>query len=131
MTAAAPAGRAEGDETMAKFTFGVLVLAGLGLTAPMASAQTTTPEQPKGEINKRLENQKDRIQAGVKDDQLTKGETKRLVTEDKEIHAQEKADRAANDGHLTNGEKKQLNRELNSTSRQIYRARHNNRKPKS
>jgi hypothetical protein len=39
--------------------------------------------------------------------------------------------RRANDGKLTKGEKKQLNRELNRNSRQIYRARHNNRKPRS
>jgi hypothetical protein len=128
--AAAPERRAEGDETMAKFTMAALVIAGLGLCAPIASAQTTTPEQPKGEVNKRLENQKDRIQAGVKDGQLTKGETKHLVRQDKAIHAQEKADRQFNGGTLTKGEKKQLNRELNKTSRQIHRARHNNRTPK-
>ncbi len=103
---------------MAKFRMAALVIAGLAFSAPMASAQTTTPERPKGEVNKRLENQKDRIQAGVKDDQLTKGETKRLVTKDKAIHAQEKADRQANGGKLTGGG-------------QIHRARHNNRKPKS
>jgi hypothetical protein len=116
---------------MAKFTMAALVIAGLAFSAPVASAQTTTPERPKGEVNKRLENQKDRIQAGVRDGQLTKRETERLVTEDKAIHAQEKADRQANSGKLTRGDKKQLNRELNKTSRQIHRARHNNRKPKS
>jgi hypothetical protein len=116
---------------MTKITMAAVALAAFGLTAPMASAQTTTPERPKGEVNKRLENQKDRIQAGVKDGQLTKGETKHLVRNDKAIHAQEKADRQANGGKLTGGEKRQLNRELNKNSRQIYRARHNNRTPKS
>jgi hypothetical protein len=130
VTAAAPAWRAEGDETMAKFTMAALVIAGLGLCAPIASAQTTA-DQPKGEVNKRLENQKDRIQAGVKDGQLTKGETKHLVKNDKAIHAQERADRQLNGGKLTGGEKRQLNRELNKNSRQIHRARHNNRTPKS
>ncbi len=38
--------------------------------------------------------------------------------------------RKANDGKLTKGEKKQLNRELNRNSKDIYRARHNNRVPK-
>lgn len=116
---------------MAKFTMAALLIAGVGLCAPVASAQTTTPERPKGEVNRRLERQKDRVQAGVKDGQLTRGETKRITTEDKAIHAQEKADRQANGGKLTRGDKKQLNRELNKTSRQIHRARHNNRKPKS
>ena len=114
---------------MSKSVIAVAMLS-IGLCASAASAQTTA-EKPKGEINGRLEHQKDRIQAGVKDDQLTKGETKKLVTEDREIRAQEKADRAANDGKLTPAEKAQMNRELNKTSRQIARARHNNRKPKS
>jgi hypothetical protein len=39
--------------------------------------------------------------------------------------------RQANDGKLTKNEKRQLNRELNRSSRQIYRARHNNKTPKS
>jgi hypothetical protein len=105
---------------------------GLGLVATTASAQTTTAPAPeKPTINQRLENQKDRIQAGTKDDQLTKGERTKLRANDAAIHAQEKVYRRANDGKLTTGEKRQLNRELNRNSRQIYRDRHNNRKPRS
>ena len=87
-----------------------------------ASAQT---------INERLENQRDRIQAGVKDDQLTKGEATRLKADDAAIRAEERVDRKANGGTLTPHERKQLNRQLNRTSRQIHRARHNDRTPKS
>ena len=98
-------------------------------SAAMAQApQTTTPDPT---VNQRLENQKDRIQAGKQDDQLTKGEATRLRADDAAIHAQEKVYRQANDGKLTPGEKQQLNRELNRNSRQIYRARHNDRKPKA
>jgi len=106
---------------------------GLGLVcATTASAQTTTAAPAdKPTINQRLENQKDRIQAGTKDDQLTKGERTKLRANDAAIHAQEKVYRRANDGKLTTGEKRQLNRELNRNSRQIYRDRHNNRKPRS
>ena len=82
-------------------------------------------------INQRQENQKDRLQAGRKDDQLTKAEATRLRAEEAGIRAQEKVERKANGGTLTAGEKAQLNRELNRTSRQIHRARHNDRKPKS
>ena len=116
----------------------VLTLLGLGLTASLASAQTpqsptTTPPttDPHVTVNQRLENQKDRLQAGHKGDQLTKGEATKLRASDAAIRAQEKVYRKANDGKLTTGEKKQLNQELNKTSRQIYRARHNNRNPKS
>ena len=108
---------------------------GLGLIATAASAQTTTPptttspDKPPT-VNQRLENQKDRIQNGTKDDQLTKSERTHLRANDAAIHAQEKVYRKANDGKLTTGERKQLNRELNQNSRKIYRDRHNNRKPR-
>jgi hypothetical protein len=92
---------------------------------------TTPPEHPKSEVNKRIENQKDRIEAGVADDQLTRREAARVERHDKQIHAQEKKDRQENGGNLTNKEKRQLNRELNRNSREIARERHNNRKPKS
>lgn len=112
----------------------VFTLLGLGLTASLASAQspTTTPPttDPHATVNQRQENQKDRLQAGRKDDQLTKGEATKLRADEAAIRAQEKVYRKANDGKLTTGEKKQLNRELNKTSKQIHRARHNNRVPK-
>lgn len=112
----------------------LIVGIGLLLCASLASAQTPTttpPEREPATINQRLENQHDRIQAGVKDDQLTKGEATHLRAEDAAIHAQEKVYRKANDGKLTRGERRQLNRELNRESRQIHRDRHNNRKPKA
>jgi hypothetical protein len=100
----------------------VFTLLGLGLTASLASAQAP--------VNQRLENQRDRIQAGRKDDQLTKREAIHLRADDAAIRAQERVYRKANGGRLTRGERKQLNRELNKSSRQIYRARHNNHVPK-
>jgi hypothetical protein len=107
---------------------------GLGMCASVAGAQTTstttTPAERPMTINQRLENQHDRIQAGIKDDQLTKNEATQLRAEDAAIHAQERVYRHANDGKLTNAERRQLNRELNRSSRQIYRDRHNNRRPK-
>lgn len=116
-------------------TFRVLAITtGLSLVAAMASAQTTTtttPDQKPMTVNQRLENQHDRIQAGVKDDQLTKGEATHLKADDAAVHAEEKVERKANGGTLTNGERRQLNRQLNRNSRQIYRDRHNNRTPKS
>ncbi|SRR5579872_3645632 len=106
----------------------------LGMMASAAAAQTPTPTVPaapadRPTINQRLENQKDRIQAGTKDDQLTKGERTRLHANDAGIRAQERVYRRANGGTLTKGERHQLNRELNRNSRQIYRDRHNRRQP--
>jgi hypothetical protein len=110
-----------------------MTLLGLSVSASLASAQTptTTPPDEHPTVNQRLENQKDRIQAGVKDDQLTKGEATKLKADDAAIHAEEKVDRKAHDGHLTPAEQRQLNRQLNRNSRDIARARHNNRKPKA
>lgn len=109
----------------------VAILLGFGVTTSLASAQTTAPAAPdRPPVNQRIENQRDRIQAGVQNDQLTKGEATRLAAGDAAIHAEERVDRKANDGHLTNSEHRQINRQLNRNSRRIYRDRHNNRKPK-
>jgi len=105
----------------------IAALCCLGL-APVAGAQAqstpTTPPDPRMTINQRLENQHDRIQDGTEDKQLTKGERTTLRADDAAIRAQEKVYRQANDGKLTNGERRQLTRELNRTSRQILGARH-------
>ena len=103
----------------------------VSFVASGAMAQTAEVPAPDLTVNQRLENQKDRIQAGNKDDQLTKAEATKLRADDAAVRAQEKVYRQAHDGKLTKGEKTQLNRELNRSSRQIYRARHNDRKPKA
>jgi hypothetical protein len=124
---------AEGEAPMLKHTV-IVTFVGLGFCAAVASAQTpasTTPTDPPMTINQRLENQHDRIQAGTKADQLTKAERTRLRANDAAVRAQERVYRQANDGKLTAGERKQLNRELNRDSRQIYRDRHNHRTPKA
>ena len=81
----------------------VLTLLGLGLAASLASAQSPTTTPPTTDPH---------------------------ATVNQRLENQ-KVYRKANDGKLTTAEKKQLNQELNKTSRQIYRARHNNRNPKS
>jgi hypothetical protein len=104
---------------------------GLGLVGSTASAQTTTAPADRATVNQRLENQKDRIHAGTRDDQLTKRERTKLRANDAAIRAQERVYRRSNGGRLTRGEKRQLESELNRNSRQIYRDRHNSRKPRS
>jgi hypothetical protein len=108
----------------------VIAAAVVVLSAGAAYAQepATPPAQPPT-VNQRLENQKDRIQAGVADDQLTKREAARAARRDRAIHLKELKDRQANGGTLTDQEKAQLNRALNRNSRHIARERHNDRKP--
>jgi hypothetical protein len=107
---------------------GVLALAAVCLCT-VAAAQTT-PDKP-ATVNERLENQRERIHAGVADDQLTKREATQLRADDAAIRAEEHVYRKANDGTLTHAERRQLNRQLNRTSQRIHRDRHNGRKPQS
>ena len=90
-----------------------------------AAVQNT---DPKSEVGKRAENQQDRIAQGVKSGQLTAGETAHLENGEAKINKEVRNDRAANGGKLTPQEKKQVNRQQNRESRQIYKDKHNNRR---
>lgn len=83
---------------------------------------------PKSEVGKRAENQQDRIAQGVQSGQLTSGEATRLENNEQKINQEVKQDRVANGGKLTPQEQKQVNRQQNRESRQIYRAKHNGRR---
>jgi hypothetical protein len=76
-------------------------------------------------VNGRLQDQHQRIRQGVRSGQLTRGEQYRLNRRDAYVHAQEHLDRRFDHGHLTRGERRGLNNELNHTSTAIYRDKHN------
>jgi hypothetical protein len=78
-------------------------------------------------VGQRRENQQDRIAQGIKSGQLTAGETAKLENQQKGINRQVKADRTANGGKLTPGEKQQVNKEQNAASKNIYNKKHNAR----
>ncbi|HTS79844.1 MAG TPA: hypothetical protein VMH40_04535, partial [Myxococcaceae bacterium] len=61
-----------------------------------------------GEVDRREENQQDRIANGVKSGQLTPGETAHLEKQEQRIDNQVKTERAANGGHLTAAERRQV-----------------------
>ena len=92
-----------------------------------SSGQSSTPAStPKpGEVAQRKENQQDRIANGVKSGQLTAGETANLENKEAAINGETRADRAANGGKLTQAEKRQVNRQQNRLSNQIYNDKHN------
>jgi hypothetical protein len=77
------------------------------------------------EVGQRRENQQDRIANGIKSGQLTAGETAKLENQQKNINHQVASDRAAHGGKLTSGEKKQINKEQNAASKNIYDKKHN------
>ncbi len=94
------------------------------IKAQVPTTPTTAPT-PKTEVGKRAENQHARIQQGVQSGQLTHKEARTLHAQEKGIHAQTAAERAANGGKLTKGERKQINSEQNTESKRIYRKKHN------
>ena len=97
----------------------------LPAVAQSATAVSPTPPIKDPTINQRLENQQDRIGQGINSGQLTAGEAANLETKEAAINNEVRADRQANGGKLTQGERAQVNRQLNHTSRQIYRDKHN------
>jgi len=84
-----------------------------------------TAQYGNNKVGQRRENQQDRIAQGIKSGQLTPGETAKLENQQKGINQQVKADRTANGGKLTTGEKKQVNKEQNAASKNIYNKKHN------
>ena len=95
---------------------------GSGSTTATPTTQSAT-QQPT--IPQRKENQQDRIANGVKDGQLTAGETSNLESKEAAINGETRADRAANGGKLTSSEKTQINQQQNQLSKQIYTDKHN------
>lgn len=55
------------------------------------------------------------------------GETANLESKEAAINGETKADRAANGDKLTTGEKRQINKEQNKASKNIYNKKHNAR----
>ena len=101
-----------------------------GSQSSSQSESSATPaqapaEKPKPVVEKRKENQQDRIGNGVQSGQLTAGEAAKLEKKEAAINKETAAERAANGGKLTPPEKRQVNRQQNRLSKQIYADKHN------
>jgi hypothetical protein len=92
----------------------------IALAIPAAHAGQAT-------INERKENQQDRIASGVKDGQLTAGETANLEGKESALNHEEHNMRAADNGKLTAADRAKLTHQQNRLSRQIYNKKHNGR----
>lgn len=88
----------------------------LGLTLPVL-AGTRTPG-----INHRQAHQQVRISQGIRSGELTHREARRLESHEGKIQADKLF--AKSDGNVTPAERRQLNRELNRTSRSIHQQKH-------
>jgi hypothetical protein len=98
--------------------FLAFIAAGLAAgSAGIASAQ-------EGRIKERQENQEQRITNGVENGTLSPGETAHLENQQAKLDPEIRTDRKHNGGNLTNNEKRQINRQQNQLSRNIYRTKH-------
>jgi hypothetical protein len=110
-------------------------LIGIALVASPVLAQDTTtsttapPQHRRMGINAREHRQAERIKDGKQDGQLTKGELDKLKADEAAVRAEERVYRKSGGG-LNQAERKDLEKDLNKTSREIYRAKHNGRKPR-
>ena len=73
-------------------------------------------------VNDRERNQQRRIRQGVRSGELTRSEFRRLEREQARVRRHEA--RARSDGRFTLRERARINRELNRSSRHIYRQKH-------
>ena len=69
-----------------------------------------------------------RIKQGVQGDELTRAELDKLRADEAAVRAEERVYRQTGGG-LNKRETLSLERDLNKTSREIYRAKHNNQEP--
>ena len=77
------------------------------------------------EVGQRRENQQDRIAQGIKSGQLTPRETSKLENQQQGINREVKGMRQANGGKLAPADKKAVNQQQNSASKNIYNKKHN------
>ena len=102
---------------------------GVVLVTPAAFAdQAGRPQHRPAGVNKREHRQVQRIKRGVKQDEITKAEADKLKADEAAIRAEEKVYRKSGDG-LNKREVKDLEKDLNKTSREIKRAKHNDKVP--
>ena len=100
----------------------------LGLGVPAAFAQTTAaPARHPAGINAREERQMDRIKDARKDGQLSNGELDRLLADEAAFRAKERFYRESGE-RLDSAEYKDLQKNLNRLSREIYRLSHDGKK---
>ncbi len=101
--------------TILTISFGVLLC--------LAFAVSDASAQRRGGVNDRQQNQRSRIGSGVRSGELTARETARLAREQAQIYRMESRFRRSGD-EFTNRERYRVQRELNQSSRHIYRQKH-------
>ena len=99
-----------------------LLAAAMAISAPALShAEKRDPG-----VNHRQHHQQQRVQQGVRSGELTRAEAHRLRHQQRYIRAEER--RYKSDGVLTRDERRDLHRDLNRASRDIYNQKQDNEK---
>lgn len=106
-------------ENVMKSTMTAAMMATLALTALTVQAEAGTRDP---RVNARQDNQRERIQQGVRSGELTRHETRNVVEDQRDIRQLERAYKS--DGTLTAAERADLHHEQNQASREIYREKH-------
>jgi len=92
----------------------------LGGMIPVYAESNWAKDHPRRtQVNKRLKNQNNRINAKVKNGDMTKAEAKKLHHEDRNIRQEERLMAKQNGGHITKQEQRTLNQQENQVSREI------------
>jgi hypothetical protein len=93
-------------------------------TASFAETRWERHHPRRDQVNDRLENQSRRIRDGREDGLLTRGQTRQLRAEDRNLREQERLYSRLDGGHISKAEQGVLNQEENRVSRQIYNDEH-------
>jgi hypothetical protein len=102
----------------AAMAIGALALLTTATTASAATAWAHNHPR-RAEVNARLANQNQRINAERREGKITKAQAQELHAEDQGIRADERFDASTDGGHITKAEQAQLNKQENSVSQQI------------
>jgi hypothetical protein len=115
------------EETEMRFVTAVLASTLVIAPAAMIAQTTPTPGAHDYNINQRKVDQQDRIANGVKNGQLTAGQTAHLEHQETGINKEERGMRAQDNGHLTKQDRQTIHAQQNQESRRIYRDKHDGR----
>lgn len=104
----------------------LVALFAVSAASPAFAARPFAQKHPRrAEVNGRVKNQERRINQGVKNGTMTKEEAHEQRQDLRNIKREERTEVKANGGHLTKSEQKDLNKQLNANSKDIYQDKHN------
>jgi hypothetical protein len=106
----------------ASLTLAVALASGLAVAEPATTV--VVPDHARvNEIDQRLENQQERINEGVAKGQINAKQAAHDEAVDTRVANQLSADQTKHNGHITKGEERRMNRELNHNGKRIHHQR--------